>query len=256
MNMPPGSHKSSTLGNRAQPAKAIAVIIARAGSKGLPGKNALTLAGRPIVSYSIDHARAADRVGRILVSSDCPTVIAAAQTERVETILRPAELADDVATVDAAVRHAVADDPSSCVVILYGNVPVRPPGLIDCALAVLAESGADSVQSYAPVGKYHPFWLVKLDENGAVQQFIANQVYRRQDLPPLYVPDGGVIAVSRKALFTVAEGDPHAFLGSDRRGIVNEAGAVMDIDGPADLALAESALAARRPDPPLESMVH
>ncbi len=219
--------------------QATAVILGRAGSKGLPGKNAMLLAGRPMVVHSIAHTRAASTVTRVLVSTDCPHVAQAARNEGVEVIDRPAELASDHATVDAAARHALLDDAAPLAVILYANVPIRPFGLIDRAVRLLIESGADSVQSYAPVGKYHPYWEVKIDEAGRVEPYVANTVYRRQDLPPLFIPDGGVIAVRRENLYHVIEGQPHAFLGADRRGIHNQAGEVVDVDNRMDFLLAQ-----------------
>lgn len=220
-------------------ARSTAVILARAGSKGLPGKNAMLLAGRPMVSRTIAHCRAATTLSRIVVSTDCPQVREAAMCDGIEVIDRPADLASDQATVDAAARHALLDDDAPIAVILYANVPIRPAGLIDRAVNLLIESGADSVQSYAPVGKHHPFWEVKIDDAGCVSPFIANTVYRRQDLPPLFVPDGGVIAVRRESLYRVVEGQPHAFLGRDRRGIHNDAGAVVDVDDRMDFLLAQ-----------------
>lgn len=218
---------------------ATAVILARAGSKGLPGKNAMLLAGRPLVCHTIDHARAARSLTRVVVSTDCVRVRTAAADEGIEVIDRPADLASDTATVDAAARHALADDTSPIAVLLYANVPIRPAGLIDRAVHTLIETGADSVQSYALVGKYHPYWEVTLDGAGRVSPFVPNTVYRRQDLPPVYIPDGGVIAVRRASLYNVVVGEPHAFLGRDRRGILNRSGEVIDIDARLDFLLAQ-----------------
>lgn len=227
------------------PVRATAVLIGRAGSKGLPGKNRRMLAGHPIVHYSIDHALSSRHVSRVIVSSDCPALLATAREyERVTVVTRPGELASDTATVDEVVRHAVQDDAAPVVVILYVNVPVRPAGLADRAIERLIETGADSVQSYQAVGKYHPYWMSRIDEaDGRVEPHVVNTVYRRQDLPPLYVPDGGVIAVTRQSLFTVVPGQPHAFLGTDRRGIVNPPMSVVDIDSELDLHVAECLLA-------------
>ncbi|MCA9285793.1 MAG: NTP transferase domain-containing protein, partial [Phycisphaerales bacterium] len=136
----------------------LAVVIGRAGSKGLPGKNARVVAGRPMVCHSIEDALQAESVDRVVVSTDGDAIAAAARGMGVEVVRRPAELAHDTATVDSAVRHAVEalDDPAPLIVVLYANVPVRPPGLIDRAVRLLRDSGADSVQSYASVGKHHP----------------------------------------------------------------------------------------------------
>ena len=73
-------------------------------------------------------------------------------------------------------------------------------------------------------------------------------VFRRQDLPPAYLPDGGALAVTRRALFleipSVPPG-PHAFFGLDRRAVINPEGAVVDIDSPIDLIVADALLRGR-----------
>ena len=228
----------------------LGVIIGRAGSKGLAGKNSLTLAGRPMICHTIEDAVQAESIDQLIVSTDGAEIADAARSMEVEVVRRPIELSDDAATVDAAVRHAfeAIESRAEIIVIFYANVPVRPDGLIDRAVLMLRETGASSVQSYADVGKYHPYWMVKLDESGRVSPYEENSVYRRQDLPPLFIPDGGVIAVTRESLFSVVPGEPHAFLGRDRRGIENPVGAVVDIDCSIDMALAEAKLS--QPTPP------
>lgn len=229
-------------------AKTVAVIIGRAGSKGLPGKNSMRLpfTNRPSVCYTIEHAQRASTVHRILVSTDGDQIADAAISMSVEVIRRPSEVASDAATVDSAVRHAInqIEDPGSArlVVILYANVPVRPQGLIDRAVQTLLDTGADSVQSYCNVGKHHPYWMAKLDGDGIVSPNIPNTIYRRQDLPPLYIPDGGVIAVTRESLFNVNPAEPHAFLGQDRRGIITTPGEVVDVDSMIDAQVAGAIL--------------
>lgn len=228
------------------PEHVLAVIIGRAGSKGLPGKNALWLAGKPMICHTIDDALAAETVDHVIVSTDGDAIAEAAESIGVEVVRRPAALASDTATVDSAVRHAVETIQSraAIIVILYANVPVRPDDLIDRAVRELIATGADSVQSYSDVGKHHPYWMVTLDDSHRVRQHVPNTVYRRQDLPKLFLPDGGVIAVTRPSLFTVVEGQPHAFLGNDRRGIISPYGSVMDVDGAIDMRVAEALLSA------------
>ncbi len=222
----------------------LAVIIGRAGSKGLPGKNMKMLANQPIVMHSIVAANAATLVDEVLISTDSDIIKKQANDAGIAVVNRPRSLASDTATVDAAVRHAVevvASD-AQVIVIMYANVPIRPAGLIDEAIIKLAEHDADSVQSYAPVGKYHPWWMSRISTDGCVEAYDDHGVYRRQELPPLYVPDGGVIVVTRDSLFTIAEGRPHAFLGRKRYAVINPAGAVVDIDDEMDMWIAEVAL--------------
>lgn len=228
------------------PKPALAIVLARAGSKGLPHKNALSVGGKPMLSWTLGHALQSRHIDRVVLSTDGPALAEVGrQTPGVEVVLRPEELADDSATVDAAARHAVSHLISlhESVVILYGNVPARPIDLSDRALELLHQTGADSVQSVCPVGKHHPYWMKRIGEDAALLPYEDNTVYRRQDLPPVYELDGGVIAVTRSSLFTVRAGEPHAFLGADRRAVVTQPGEVVDVDHAADLDLAAAALA-------------
>lgn len=239
---------------------AIAIILARGGSRGVPGKNAAPLAGRPCLLWTVDDARSAVTVARVALSTDDAGLARLGRDAGVEIIERPARLASDTARVDDTARHAVEElerrghrDRGAPIVILYGNVPVRPRGLVDRAVRTLVETGADSVQSYAPVGKFHPWWTARLDDGGVVRPWegdvLNHGVFRRQDLPPAYIPDGGVLAVTRAALFLQVPGvdpGPHAFLGRDRRGVRTGEGDVVDIDAPLDLAVADAVLRNRR----------
>ncbi len=230
--------------------KTLGIIIARRGSKGLPGKNMVHLLGRPLIDYTIEHAQAARGLDELVVSTDWPELAAIAQARGVRTIQRPDSLAHDTATVDAAARHAVQTVEArtgsrfDAVVILYGNIPLRPAGLIERGLAKLLTSGGDSVQSVYPVGKIHPLWMRILtgQDEDRIEPYQPNSIYRRQDLPPVYMLDAGLIAVRRDSLFRVIEGQPHAFLGDDRRAIVTQPGEVMDVDDATDLAVAETLL--------------
>lgn len=236
----------------------LAIILARAGSKGVPGKNTAPIAGKPCIRWTIDAALDARTIDHVAVSTDDPRAASIAHEAGVPVIERPAPLATDSARVDDAARHAVEHVERSSArcaraVILYANVPVRPAGLIDRAVRIHMETACDSVQSYAPVGKYHPWWMAVLDPvNGAVRPWegdtLNHNVYRRQELPAAYVPDGGVLVVSRQALFSEVPGlppGPHAFVGRDRRGVTTGEGEVIDVDAALDLIVADAVLRAR-----------
>ena len=232
----------------------LTVIIARAGSMGLANKNALQVAGRPMLAWTIDHALGSKLAGQVVLSTDGEKLAETARSMDVRVVMRPAELAGDHATVDSAARHAALeieaqdDTRFDAVVILYGSIPVRPADLTDRALSKLQATGCDSVQSVYPVQKMHPLWMKKLegDQNDELLMYEPNDVYRRQDLPAVYMLNGGVIAVTRKSLFTVDPAKPHAFFGEDRRAIVNEPNEVIDGDSRLDLLVAEAVLNERR----------
>ena len=130
--------------------------------------------------------------------------------------------------------------------ILYGNIPVRAEGLTDRAVEHLAATGADSVRSVAPVTKQHPDWVHRL-VGDRMSPFRPNRTYRRQDLEPLYYHDGAIVVVTRAALFEALDypEDHQAFLGRDRRALVQRPEDAVDIDDPIDLYVAEAVLRAR-----------
>ncbi len=232
--------------------RALGIILARAGSKGLPDKCMRLVLGRPMLEYTIDHARGARRLTAALLSTDSPAAAALAKRRRLFTVERPPELASDVAPVDAAARHALDiwerlhNVRVDAAVLLFGNIPVRAAGAIDAALTLLESSGADSVRSVAPVGKHHPDWTYRLDGD-RMRQYRPNTIHRRQELEPLYGLDGAIFAVRREALLSASPDDPQSFLGRDRRALVQRAEDSVDVDEIADLYQAEAVLRAARP---------
>lgn len=226
-----------------------AIVIARGGSKGLPAKNLRPLLGRPLVTWSIDHAKAMHSADLVVLSTEDERIAQVGRDAGVRVILRPAELANDAARVDDTMRHAVAELEKDGVrldllLMLYGNVPIRRPGLLDAAVSMLVTTGCDSVQSFAPVGAFHPWWMYRMDSEGRVSWYDDHKVYRRQELPPLYMPDAGAIVLRRDVLMDAANrpNEPHAFFGKDRRGIVQAADSTVDIDDETDLLVAEAIL--------------
>lgn len=230
--------------------KTLAVVIARAGSKGLKNKAMVKLAGKPLVAWAIEHALGSRKVDQVVLSSDGPDILEVGRSYGIASYERPAQRANDSATIDDGVRHGVecweADNSDRCsyAAILYGNIPLRPADLTDRALTKLIETEADSVQSVYNVGKNHPYWMKKLGGTfgDRLEMYQDNAIYRRQDLPPVYMLDAGVLAVTRESLFNFDPTGkaPHQFLGTDRRGIVTRPGDVVDVDDALDLALAEA----------------
>ena len=237
----------------------IGVILARGGSKGLPNKNALMLAGKPVLAWTIEHALQTPILDRVVLSTDSDTLARIGRQCGIDVILRPKHLCNDTATIASAARFTVKADEAGIghvdhVAILYGNVPIRPDDLTLRAVRKLANSGCDSVQSLSPVGKMHPYWMKQVGDeqhHDALLPYVENKIHRRQDLPEVYMLDGGVIAVTRDSLFTVDRSSPHAFLGSDRRAIRNGSDEVIDIDTRRDMLLAEAILKDRAQTAPI-----
>src|SRR5689334_17816 len=230
----------------------LGVIIARAGSAGLRNKHLLPLLGRPVIKYTFAHARQAKLLTRVVVSTDAPQIRRMAEANFFETIKRPPELATADASVQDVMLHAMdtveqtSAFKTDALVVLYGNVPVRTDGVIDSAIRLLKETGCDSVRSFCPVGKWHPAWMSKLDGD-RVRALREGSIHRRQDLEPLFLHDGAVVAVSRASMLRgeMSPSDPHAFFGVDRRGVRTEVGGTVEIDSLRDLYWAEAVLRER-----------
>lgn len=239
----------------------VAVILARAGSKGLPDKCVLPLCGRPVLAYTIGHAQQSERVDAIVLTTDSPRAAVIGRQMGAMIVDRPPELASDTASTQDATRHAIEEYERQggarpdFIVALGGNVPLREDGIIDRCIERLSETGCDSVQTVSPVGKYHPDWMYRLQggENtngnqlraGRMQAYRPNNIFRRQDLEPLYGLDGAVVVVRRHLLLsdeTVA--NPTAYLGYHREAVVQEEPCV-DIDDLADFFHAEALIRVR-----------
>jgi YrbI family 3-deoxy-D-manno-octulosonate 8-phosphate phosphatase len=131
----------------------IAVIPARGGSKRVPGKNLLPLAGLPLVAHTIHHALAARSVEEVIVSTDDAEIAAVARGYGADVVERPPELASDEATSESALLHVLDEragrglsDPE-LVVFLQCTSPVRRKDDIDGAVETLRAGGFDSLFS-------------------------------------------------------------------------------------------------------------
>ncbi len=164
----------------------LAVIPARGGSKGIPGKNGRIVAGRSLLGWSVAHALASRSIDRVVVSTDDEDLAALARDAGAEVpFLRPAELATDDAPTEPALVHAVEQLAATgyrpaAVVLLQPTSPVRLPGRIDRAVAQYEAEGADSLVG---VTEIHPFtWWSTPD--GAAASYDPQRRPRRQDLAP------------------------------------------------------------------------
>ena len=176
--------------------RVLALIPARGGSKGLPGKNIRLVGARPLLAWTIDAARAARTVDRVVLSSDDDAIMDAAQAYGCDVpFRRPAELATDTAASIDVVLHALDLLPGyDVVVLLQPTSPLRSAVDIDAACARLHE-GAPSCVSVCAV-QQSPYWMYRLDEQHALAPLLATPpgITRRQDLPPVYMLNGAVYA--------------------------------------------------------------
>jgi CMP-N,N'-diacetyllegionaminic acid synthase len=222
----------------------VAIIPARGGSKGISNKNIQKLAGRPLISYTIEAALKSKILSKVIVSTDDARVAEISRSFGAEVpFLRPADLAKDETPSLPVVQHAVKyiEDAEGCiidvVVLLQPTSPLRNEKYIDTAVEKILGTGADSVITVCRV-KHHPYWNF-IAKGDSLCPFIRNDVNptRRQDLPEMYAPNGAVYVVRRDVLF-----NQDSILGKDIRAVVMPIEESIDIDGYFDLFIAEMTL--------------
>ncbi|SHG62831.1 3-deoxy-D-manno-octulosonate 8-phosphate phosphatase, YrbI family [Jatrophihabitans endophyticus] len=203
----------------------VAVIPARGGSKGVPGKNVTEVGGRPLVARAVAAARAAGHVDRVLVSTDDPLIASAARDAGAEIVDRPVALADDTATSESALRHALdtAAPEAEVVLLVQCTSPFLSADDVDgVAAAVLG--GADSAFTAAVS---HGF-LWRPDGTGVNHDPATRP--RRQDRPVELLETGAAYAMRVDGFRRTG----HRFFGRVVPVAVDPA-RTLEIDEPADL---------------------
>ena len=219
----------------------LGVIPARGGSRGIPGKNIVPLAGKPLLQWTIEQAQASERLTRTIVSTDSAEIAAAAQQLGVPVLDRPAHLAGDETPMLDVVRHAIDATGADVIVLLQPTSPLRGARDIDAAIDLWRSSGADSVVSVVRVPhNLTPTSLLRQAENGSLEPYAGEGESRRQSKPVLYARNGPAVLVV--AAETVRDG---SLYGTDSRGYEMSMLDSIDIDAPDDLELAELLLGRR-----------
>ncbi len=186
----------------------LALVTARGGSKGLPGKNLRDLCGKPLIAWSIEAARSARCVDDVVVSTDDATIaqISARFGARVP-FLRPADLASDTATsidvVEHAIKHLAAQEQVfDYLVLIEPTSPLREAMDIDAAMERLIASDADSIVSVCRAESIHPAFMYRKDASDRLVPFARQQpgALRRQEIEPLYFLEGTIYASRVSAL--------------------------------------------------------
>jgi N-acylneuraminate cytidylyltransferase len=176
----------------------LAIVPARGGSKGIPGKNVRALAGKPLIAWTIEEARKSRVIDRLVASSDDEGILSVARQYGCETpFVRPSELARDDTPGVLPVLHAIEALPNfDIVVLLQPTSPLRVVADIDDCLCLVADT-RPSVVTVTESAK-NPYWMYRLGTEDRLQPILPYQdvVTRRQDAAPTYALNGAVYAVA------------------------------------------------------------
>lgn len=229
--------------------KVLGIVTARGGSKGIPRKNLVTLAGKPLLQYTAEAALAAKTLSRVILSTDDPEIAEVGRLCGLEVpFMRPKELAQDDTPTLPVLQHAVRfleekGERYDAICLLQPTNPLRKPEWIDDCVRLLFERGADAVVTVLPVPyEYNPHWVYFQREDGTLYLSTGEKepIPRRQLLPPAFHREGSVYVTRRDVLM-----EQNSLYGEKLLGYVLNPEECVNIDSIEDLARAEELLKKR-----------
>ena len=229
--------------HRPVPGPVLAVIPARGGSRGVPGKNVALVGGQPLVARAVRAALGAGAVDQVVVSTDDARIAAVARRAGADVVIRPAGLAGDTASSESAVLHAVDEvtrtgaSAPAVVVLVQCTSPFVTSADIDGVATCVSSGRADSALTVAP---FHGFlWRAEgANHEGVNHEGVnheASRRPRRQDRPLDLLETGAAYAMTVAGL----RQHGHRFFGRIEPVLVDPA-RTLEIDEPHDLARARA----------------
>lgn len=223
----------------------LAIIPARGGSKGIPGKNIRKFAGKPLLVHSVEAALNCPLVTRTVVSTDDGNIAEISRAHGAQVIKRPAELAADTSLVIDAIKYTVhkAEEEGEgvdIVILLEPTSPFRRMEDIEKCLQILLEEKADSVATFTPSHvSPNRLWRVADD---LVEPYIKGAVpwLPRQKQPAAFELTGQIYALTKKILFE--KEDAIALLLGRTAAVITPRETALDIDTELDFIIAEKVM--------------
>jgi len=188
----------------------LTIIPARAGSKGVPGKNIRDLNGKPLISYTIEAALKSSYVDKLFVSTDSREIADISIKYGAEVpFLRPHELATDSARAIGVVKHMLEkmEEKQNCqyptILYLEPPAPFKTSEDIDKCLELFFSTDADSVVSVTEANQYHPILMKKIQNNQLKPIWMDEMegVPRQEYQPKAYMRNGSIYVLKRENIF-------------------------------------------------------
>lgn len=217
--------------------KILAVITARGGSKRLPDKNILNLAGKPLIAWTIEAGSRSKYIDKLIVSTDSEKIAEISKQYGAEVpFIRPDYLSNDTADSISVLKHAIEfyNKEFDYVMLLQPTSPLRTVEDIDGAIKQLNDE-FDAVVSVSEV-EHSPLWSNTLPPNLSMKDFIREEVKgkRSQDLPTYYRLNGAIYVSKISYLY-----ENNGFMGAKTKAYIMSKEKSIDIDDEMDLKIAE-----------------
>jgi CMP-N,N'-diacetyllegionaminic acid synthase len=224
--------------------KILAIIPARGGSKGVPGKNIYNIDGKPLIGYTIEAALNSKELSKIIVSSDSDEILHIARNYTgIICHKRPDNLAGDTSPIVDTIVEILnnEDDDFEAIIILQPTSPIRTGQQIDEAIYLLfTNPECNAVISVVPMNDVHParmYWKsASNDLNSVLPEF---EQTRRQDIPTAYYRNGSMYIVRTEAFK-----QNNSVMAKPALGYVMPFSQLLNIDEPRDILIAEVLISA------------
>ena len=220
----------------------LAIIPARGGSKGIPGKNIKEIANKPLIAWTIEHAKKSKYIHKLIVSSDDSRIAEVAKSFGCDVpFLRPKNLSEDESHRNKYIRHVVdMFSEYEHLVILQPTSPLRDVSHIDEAIDFYLNYKSPACVSVCEQ-KPSPHWMFSMEDNKTLKPIISNPIFsRRQDIENFYCLNGAIFIINTKFFMESSESDP--FLTEHTIGFKMDAFSSIDIDDNFDWFIAEQIL--------------
>lgn len=182
--------------------KIIAIIPARAGSKGIPGKNLIQLSGKPLVAYTIEAALKSKSISKTYVTSENSQILNISAKYGASIIVRPRDLASDNTSMEEVVLDALRQiekkgELYDLLILLQPTSPLRDENDIEKAIKLFhARKVTGLISGYKPIRS--PFKAFKVNEKGYLEGLIDSRspFDNRQNLPESFMANGAIYIIS------------------------------------------------------------
>ena len=218
----------------------IAIIPARAGSKGLPGKNTALIEGKSLVQLAIESALSIPEITRVVVTSDDVSVQKIASDLGAEVVVRPADLAQDNSPIESAILHALAElnlDPTSTDVltVIQPTSPLRDKQLLATSISNFIKNGSQGSLFGVVEVEHHPAKMLVVNGEFVVPfTKVEDLSAPRQQLDRVVRQSGSIYITNLQQFLSLGT----LFINPVGWVAVSDAEAI-DIDTAQDLALAQ-----------------
>jgi len=221
--------------------KVIAIIPARGGSKGVPGKNKKIIDGKPLIAYTLEAAMQSMVFDRIVVSSDEEAILQIAKSyPGIELHHRPSQMATDQSPVIDTVLDIIKESDAEAVMLLQPTAPIRTKeNILDAVKLLESNPDAGSVVSVVEMTDIHPARMYWKNGNFLAPVLGDYETVRRQDIPPAYYRNGSIYLVTVKAIREFNSLMPKPMLP-----YIMPFNWLLNIDEPRDILMAEALIPA------------